>query len=91
MSNNSIPSTTTAELHTLSNTPSELSIVDGVTLSESQKQHVCLILDMFQAKGTMAKIEDGLIEEAVYEDMFASCKNRKEVGESSETSLTESP
>lgn len=69
------------DLHTLSNAPSDLSIANDVTLTDIQKQHMCLVLDLFQAKGTMAKIEDGLIEDAVYEDLFASCKNRKEVGE----------
>ncbi len=30
--------------------------------------------------GTMAKLEDNLTENAVYEDLFATCSNRKEVG-----------
>jgi hypothetical protein len=30
----------------------------------------------------MAKMNDNFTEDAVYEDLFASCKNRDEIGES---------
>ncbi|KAF7977459.1 hypothetical protein HWV62_3641 [Athelia sp. TMB] len=66
------------ELHTIQNEPTN--IPSSVTLSDLQKRHVGLVLDLFQAKGTMAKIEDGFTEDAVYEDMFATCKDRKELG-----------
>lgn len=36
---------------------------------------------MFQAKGTMGKMNDYFVDDVVYEDLFATCKNRDEVGE----------
>lgn len=51
----------------------------GITLTETQRYHVGLVLDLFQAKGTMTKLTQGFTEDAVYEDAFATAKNREEV------------
>ena len=72
---------TASELHTIDNDPSTLAIAQGVKLSDAQRKHVAVVLDLFQAKGTMAKLDDNFTENAVYEDLFASAKNREEVGE----------
>jgi hypothetical protein len=69
-------------LTSLSNQPSTLRYAPGIKLTPTQQYHACLVLDLFQAKGTWAKIEQGLTEDAVYEDLFATAKNRVEVGES---------
>jgi hypothetical protein len=37
----------------------------------------------------MAKLVDNLTDDAVYEDLFATCKNRTEVGELGKTYQTE--
>lgn len=75
-----------SDLHTPSNSPSELrqslSTPSGERLTERQATHLAVVLDMFQAKGTMAKMNDYFVDDAVYEDLFATCKNRDEVGES---------
>lgn len=71
-------------LTSLSNQPSTLRYAPGIKLTPTQQYHVCLVLDLFQAKGTWAKIEQGLTEDAVYEDLFATAKNRIEVGEYTE-------
>ena len=73
-------SVTSAELHETNNDPSSLKIASGVKLSSIQRKHVAVVLDLFQAKGTMAKIKDTFSVNAVYEDLFASCKNRDELG-----------
>lgn len=77
---------TATELHTPSNSPSHLrstlTSADGSRLSERQARHLAIVLDLFQAKGTMAKVKDNFVEEAVYEDLFATCSNRDEVGQS---------
>lgn len=70
-------------LTALANQPSTLKYAPGVHLTPTQQYHACLVLDLFQAKGTWAKIEQGLAEDAVYEDLFATAKNRVEVGKSS--------
>ncbi|CAD6567863.1 MAG: hypothetical protein TREMPRED_004033 [Tremellales sp. Tagirdzhanova-0007] len=70
---------TASELHTIDNDPSTLAIAQGVKLSDAQRKHVAVVLDLFQAKGTMAKLDDNFTENAVYEDLFASAKNREEV------------
>ena len=70
-----------SSLTSLANQPSALRYAPGVQLTPTQQYHVCLVLDLFQAKGTWAKIEQGLSEDAVYEDLFATAKNRIEVGE----------
>lgn len=51
----------------------------GVTLTDTQRYHVGLVLDLFQAKGTTTKLTQGFTEDAVYEDAFATAKNREEV------------
>jgi len=79
---------TAAELHTPANDPASINISPGVSLSDAQRRQVAVVLDLFQATGTMAKIEDNLTENAVYEDLFASCKDRKEVGDSPPTVRT---
>jgi hypothetical protein len=74
-----------SELHSPANSPSELQSTlktpDGQSLTDRQAQHLAIVLDLFRAKGTMAKIKDNFTEDAVYEDLFATCKNRDEVGE----------
>lgn len=83
------PSATThlgSSLTSLANQPSALRYASGVHLTPTQQYHVCLVLDLFQAKGTWAKIEQGMSEDAVYEDLFATAKNRVEVGELNPTS-----
>jgi len=59
------------ELHTPTNDPATLKIAPGLTLSDLQRRHVAVVLDLFQAKGTMAKIKDNFSQDAVYEDPFA--------------------
>jgi len=75
---------TSSDLHDPSNSPSNLQSTlatpDGTSLSETQARHLAIVLDLFQAKGTMAKLNDNFTKDAVYEDLFASCKNRDEVG-----------
>lgn len=73
---------TQEELHTLSNDPSTLNIASGVELTETQRRHVAVVLDLFQGKGSMSKIKDNFSEEGVYEDEFAKSGGIKEVGES---------
>jgi hypothetical protein len=77
---------TPSDLHEPSNSPSvlqaTLSTPNGDRLTERQATHLAIVLDLFQAKGTMAKMNVYFTEHAVYEDLFASCKNRDEVGES---------
>jgi hypothetical protein len=60
--------------------PSALHLAPGVTLTDLQRYHVALVLDLFAAKGTRSKLDDNFSEDAVYEDLFASAKNREEVG-----------
>jgi hypothetical protein len=75
---------TTSDLYTPTNSPSELQNTlktpNGQSLSERQAKHLAIVLDLFQAKGTMAKMNDNFTQDAVYEDLFASCKNRDEIG-----------
>jgi hypothetical protein len=77
---------TNSDLHTPTNSPSHLQTTyktpDGTSLSDRQAQHLAIVLDLFQAKGTMAKMNDNFTNDAVYEDLFASCKNRDEIGTS---------
>ena len=47
-----------------------------MNLSDVQRKHVAVVLDLFQAKGTTAKIEDNFTEDAVYQDLFTACKDR---------------
>ena len=82
---------TTSDLYTPTNSPQELRSLktrDGQSLSERQAKHLAIVLDLFQAKGTMAKMNDNFTEDAVYEDLFASCKNRDEIGESPSSPFT---
>ena len=71
------------DLHTPTNDPSTLNIAPGVELNETQRKHVAIVLDLFQAKGTMAKIKDNFVQEAVYEDPFAQSGGIEQFGESS--------
>jgi hypothetical protein len=75
---------TTSDLHRPYNSPSDLQSTlktrDEQSLSERQAKHLAIVLDLFQAKGTMGKMNDNFTEDAVYEDLFATCKNRDEVG-----------
>jgi hypothetical protein len=70
-------------IHDITNLPETINVAPSIQLSPLQKKQVGVVLDLFQAKGTMAKLEDWLTEDAVYEDLFATTKGRKEVGESS--------
>ncbi|ORY35397.1 hypothetical protein BCR39DRAFT_585037 [Naematelia encephala] len=71
---------TSTELHSSANDPSTLNFAPGLSPTDLQRRHAAIVLDMFQAKGTMAKLRDNFSEDAVYEDLFASCKTREEVG-----------
>lgn len=66
----------------ITNLPETINVAPSIQLSSLQKKQVGVVLDLFQAKGTMAKLEDWLTEDAVYEDLFATTKGRKEVGKS---------
>jgi hypothetical protein len=59
-----------------------LTTPDGKRLNELQAKHVAVVLDMFQAKGTMGKLNDNFTENSIYEDLFATCKDRHEIGRS---------
>jgi hypothetical protein len=60
----------------------ELPTPDGSTrLDERQARYAAIVIDFFQARGTMAKMNDYFVDDAIYEDLFATCKNREEVGE----------
>jgi hypothetical protein len=71
---------THADLHEPANDPSTLNIAPGVTLTDLQRRHVALVLDLFQGKGTMAKINENFDDEVVYEDHFATARNKEEFG-----------
>lgn len=76
-----MPDTVTqADLHEPAFPISALKIAPGVQLTDLQKRHVAITLDMFGAKGTLGKLNDNFSEDAVYEDLFAKCKDREEVG-----------
>lgn len=68
------------ELHTPTNDPATLNVAPGVTLTDLQRQHVAVVLDLFQAKGTMAKIKDTFAQDAVYEDEFAKSGGIEQLG-----------
>lgn len=74
----SYPPTPSSDIHKIVNT--DLNLAPSVQLTDTQRSHVGIVLDLFQAKGTMAKLEDWLSDDAVYEDFFATCKGRVEVG-----------
>lgn len=59
----------------------DLSTPDGTRLTPRQAEYVAVVIDFFQAKGTMGKMNDYFIDDAIYEDLFATAKNREEVGE----------
>ncbi|ODN81530.1 hypothetical protein L202_01950 [Cryptococcus amylolentus CBS 6039] len=73
-------SVTASSLHSFTNDPSTLILSPGVQPTDLQRQHIGVVLDLFQAKGTKAKLDDNFTKDAVYEDLFASCKTREEVG-----------
>ncbi len=58
----------------------DINTAPGVELTPTQKKHVGVVLDFFQAKPYLGKL-NLFAENAVYEDAFASCNNRKEIGE----------
>lgn len=72
---------TASDLHDPVNNRSTLNISPGISLTDLQAYHVGVVLDIFQGKGTRGKLVDAFSEDAVYEDLFATCKNREEVGE----------
>lgn len=67
-------------IHDITNV--DINVSPSVQLDALQKAQVGLVLDLFQAKGTMAKLNEWLTDDAVYEDLFATTKGREEVGES---------
>lgn len=71
----------TSELHKPSNDPNTLDIAPGVDLSEVERNHVAVIIDLFQGKGSMAKLKDTFAENGVYEDEFAISGGIEQVGE----------
>lgn len=71
---------TSQELHTPSNDPNSLDIAPGVTLSQNERHHVAVIIDLFQGKGSMAKLKDTFVQDAVYEDEFAISGGLEQVG-----------
>lgn len=73
---------TQEELHKPSNDPSTLNIAPGVNLTDVQRKHVAVVLDLFQGKGSMSKINDNFSPDGVYEDEFAKAGGIEEVGES---------
>ena len=73
---------TSEELHTPTNDPTTLNIAPGVELDDTQRKHVAIVLDLFQAKGTMAKIKDNFVQDAVYEDEFAKSGGIEQFGTS---------
>ena len=69
-----------SSIHEITNT--QITVSPGCPEPTStQKQQIGVVLDLFQAKGTMAKLKDWLSDDAVYEDLFATCEGRDEVGE----------
>ena len=73
-------SITPDELHRPSNDPNSLDVAPGVTLSQDERHGVAVIIDLFQGKGTMAKLKDVFDEHAVYEDEFAISGGIEQVG-----------
>jgi hypothetical protein len=70
---------TSPSIHEIINT--QINVAPGCQEPTStQKQQVGVVLDLFQAKGTMAKLKDWLSDDAVYEDLFATTQGRDEVG-----------
>ncbi|KAK8854908.1 hypothetical protein IAR55_003647 [Kwoniella newhampshirensis] len=61
------------------NDPNKIDADPSLPLTDLHRQHVALVLDLFQGHGTMTKIENGFVEDAVYEDPVAYAKNRMEV------------
>ena len=60
--------------------PATLNIAAGVALTDLQRRHVAVVLDLWQRRGTRAKLEENFVEDVLYEDHFAVCKDRKEFG-----------
>lgn len=56
-------------------------------MNERQAEYAAIVIDFFQARGTMAKMNEYFVEDAIYEDLFATCKNRIEVGESANVAI----
>lgn len=70
--------TPSTSIHDIQNT--ELNFAPKLSPTDIQRKHIGVVLDLFQAKGTMAKLDDWFTVDAVYEDLFATCKNREEIG-----------
>jgi len=76
-----------SSIHEITNT--QINVSPGCQEPTStQKQQIGVVLDLFQAKGTMAKLKDWLSDDAVYEDLFATCEGRDEVGELATASVS---
>lgn len=77
------PSVSAQDVHTPSNDPATLNLAPGVHLTDLQRTHVAIVLDLWQRGGTMGKLTDNFAEDVMYEDHFAYCHNREELGPSS--------
>jgi len=68
---------TQSELHDIQNI--SIRTLPGVDLTPLQRKHVGCVLDLFQAKPTLEKL-NMFAEDGVYEDAFATAKGRDEIG-----------
>ncbi|WWC71692.1 uncharacterized protein I206_105650 [Kwoniella pini CBS 10737] len=73
---NTVSASSLGELH---NDPSKLSYDPTLKLSKRHLEHAALVLDIFQGKGTMTKINNGFTEDSIYEDPVAIGHDRQEV------------
>lgn len=81
------PNVSATDLSGPSNDPSTLNIAPGVQLTDLQRKHVAVVLDLWQRGGTMAKLKENFAEDVMYEDHFAYCHNLEELGQSASSSL----
>ncbi|KZT50590.1 hypothetical protein CALCODRAFT_504557 [Calocera cornea HHB12733] len=67
-----------SSLHEVQNTDIRRTL-PGVDLTDLQRAHVGCVLDLFQAKPTLDKL-DMFAEDGIYEDAFATARGREEIG-----------
>ncbi|WWC63159.1 uncharacterized protein I303_105759 [Kwoniella dejecticola CBS 10117] len=77
--NNNRDGVSASSLGELHNDPSQLVYDPSLNLSERHLRHAALVLDIFQGKGTMTKINDNFTEDSIYEDPVAIGRDRHEV------------
>jgi len=70
-------SATQSDLHEIQNT--DICTLPGVNLTDLQRKQVGCVLDLFQAKPTLFKL-NMFAEDGVYEDAFATANGRDEIG-----------